>query len=187
MTRRFAGGPPLAEVVSIAEVSLRAPSAGFSQGVHLVVLTDSDVHEFWERSGAGSWFASRSPGVLAAPHVVLVFGDRQAYADRYALEDKRVLGFDDASRWHTPYWLVDAGMVAQNLLLLAEERRWGALFFGVHGDQQEYFSELKVPSSAQCIGAIAIGFRSDSDAPSGSPTTRSRREPSEVVHVGRWS
>jgi nitroreductase len=186
MTRTFRAGPSLEEVVRIAEVSLRAPSAGFSQGVHLLVLSGENLEQFWERSGAGAWFTGRSPGVLEAPHVVLVLGDRQAYVDRYSLEDKRELGFAEASRWQTPYWLVDAGMVAQNVLLLVEERQWGALFFGVHGDQTEYFAELLVPASAHCIGAIAIGFRDPSDRPSGSPTTRPRRAPHETVHVGTW-
>jgi nitroreductase len=186
MTRTFRGGPSIDDVTRVAEVALRAPSAGFSQGVHLVVLSGGDADRFWDRSGARSWFENRSPGVLEAPHVVLVFGDSQAYMDRYSLDDKRDLGFGDASRWHTPYWLVDAGMVAQNMLLLAEERRWGALFFGVHGNQEEYFATLHIPQSAHCIGAIAIGYRSSSDRPSGSSTTRSRRAPDETVHIGTW-
>lgn len=152
-----------------------------------MVLSGEHVGRFWERSRAGAWFAGRSPGVMNAPHVVLVFGDRQSYVDRYAVEDKRELGFDDASRWQTPYWLVDAGMVAQNLLLLVEEQRWGALFFGVDGDQTEYFADLSIPPTAHCIGAIAIGFRSQSDRPSGSPTRRPRRPTSEVVHIGSWA
>lgn len=187
MTRRFDGGPERSELTRVLESSLRAPSAGFSQGVHVVVLSGDDATTFWSRSGAGAWFDQRSPGVVGAPHVVLVFGDRKEYVDRYSLDDKRALGFDIADRWQTPYWLVDAGMVVQNLLLLAEERRWGALFFGVHGDQDAYFEELGVPPTAHCIGAIAVGYRSVLDVPSGSPTTRARRDPDEVIHIGRWN
>jgi nitroreductase len=186
MTRRFDGGPERDEIVEVLESSLRAPSAGFSQGVHVVLLSGDDVSGFWIRSGAGAWFEQRSPGVAGAPHVVLVFGDRKEYLDRYSLGDKRELGFDIADRWQTPYWLVDAGMVVQNFLLLAEERRWGALFFGVFGDQNAYFEELGIPSTAHCIGAIAVGYRSVRDDPSGSPTTRPRRDPDEVIHIGRW-
>ncbi|MFM8857370.1 MAG: nitroreductase family protein [Actinomycetota bacterium] len=186
MTRRFDGGPELDELLGVLDSSLRAPSAGFSQGVHIVVLSGEDVSTFWSRSGAGAWFEQRSPGVVGAPHVLLVFGDRSEYVDRYSLDDKRELGFDSADRWQTPYWLVDAGMVVQNFLLLAEERRWGALFFGVFGDQDDYFEELGVPASAHCIGAIAVGHRSALDAPSGSPTTRARRQRDEIIHVGRW-
>lgn len=187
MTRTFAGGPPSGEVIAAAQTALRAPSAGFAQGVHLVILFDDDLQEFWTRSGAGDWFTRRSPGVLEARYVILVFGDASEYLDRYAQKDKVELGFDDASRWHTPYWLVDAGMVVQNLLLLVEDERWGALFFGVHGDQREYFEDLGVPHSAHCVGAVAIGYRSASDAPSGSPVSRKRRETREIVHLGKWS
>lgn len=187
MTRRFDGGPEIEDLIGVIESSLRAPSAGFSQGVHVVVLSGDDAATFWSRSGAGAWFEQRSPGVVGAPHVILVFGDRKEYVDRYSLDDKRDLGFDLAERWQTPYWLVDAGMVVQNLLLLVEERRWGALFFGVFGNQDAYFGELGVPSTAHCIGAIAVGYRSDLDAPTGSPTTRERREPSQLIHVGRWA
>lgn len=186
MTRRFDGGPDRDELISVLRSSLRAPSAGFSQGIHVVVLSGEDVSTFWSRSGAGAWFEKRSPGVVGAPHVVLVFGDRKEYVDRYSLDDKRELGFDIAERWQTPYWLVDAGMVVQNVLLLVEERRWGALFFGVFGNQEAYFEELGIPVTAHCIGAIAVGYRSALDAPSGSPTTRGRRDPDEVVHIGRW-
>lgn len=187
MTRHFDGGPDLEDVVRVAELALRAPSAGFSQGVHLVVLSDSHVENFWNRSGAGGWFSDRAPGVLAAPHVILVFGDAQEYANRYSLEDKIGMGYESLERWDTAYWIVDAAMVVENLLLLAEERRWGALFFGVHGNQDSYFSDLGVPETAHCIGAVAIGFRSTTDLPTGSPTIRIRRDPSEVVHIGRWS
>lgn len=152
-----------------------------------MVLTDTDVESFWARTGATEWFAGRAPGVLAARHVILVFGVSSEYTDRYSLDDKRDLGLDSADRWHTPFWIVDAGMVVQNLLLLAEERRWGALFFGLHGDQGVYFGELGVPESAHCIGAIAIGFRSTSDVPSGSSVSRRRRTPDEVVHIGAWT
>lgn len=186
MTRRFDGGPEVADVVAVADLARRAPSAGFAQGTHLLVMTGDDLEEFWTSSGAGTWFADRSTGVLEARHVILIFADRQAYLDRYSMDDKASLGLGDAQRWSVPYWLVDAGMVAQNLLLLIEERRWGALFFGVDGMRTEYLAQRGVPSTAQCIGAVAVGFRAEDDRASGSAVTRSRLDTSHVVHIGRW-
>lgn len=186
MTRSFAGGPTFTEISSLCAEALRAPSAGFSQGVHLVILRDEDLAEFWAGSGAGRWFAERSAGVLQATTVVLVCGDQQAYLDRYAESDKAGLGLNAAENWAVPYWLTDAAMVAENLLLLAEERGWGALFFGLHTDHEQYFGHLGLPSSAQCIGAVALGFRSAQDQGSGSPTRRGRHPSSDHLHLGRW-
>jgi len=186
MTRRFSGGPPSNELADICALAVRAPSAGFSQGSHFLVLTDRDLETFWEVSGSGEWFASKSPGVLEAGAVVLVLGDQDAYTERYSMPDKARHGLDDANRWVTPFWLTDAAMAAENLLLLIEEKRWGALLFGLFGDPRVVLDAYAVPTSVSCVGAIAVGYRHPDDQPSGSPTTRARRPDSEVVHLGQW-
>lgn len=186
MTRSFAGGPTPEEVRALCAEALRAPSAGFSQGTHLVIMTAEDLQEFWSQSGAGEWFAKRSPGVLGATSVVLVCGDRQAYLDRYSEADKAGLGLEEADDWAVPYWLTDAAMVAENLLLLIEERRWGALLFGLFENQVRYLRELGCPDAVSCIGAVAIGYRSPEDRVSGSPTRRRRQPVADHVHAGRW-
>lgn len=186
MTRTFAGGPAAEEIVAICVEALRAPSAGFSQGTHLLVLMGDDLEDFWSSSGAKQWFAGRAPGVLLATGVLLVFGDRQPYLDRYGLPDKVDLGLTDPDAWAVPYWLTDAAMVAQNILLLAEERRWGALLFGLTADQGDYLAGLGVPESASCIGAVALGYRSAEDRVSGSPKRRTRNPASDHVHRGAW-
>ena len=186
MTRRFSGGPTTAELTQTCALALRAPSAGFSQGSHFLVLSGDELTKFWQVSGAGDWFASRSPGVLDASAVVLVLGDQDAYTERYSKPDKVEHGLGDADRWVTPFWLTDAAMAAENLLLLIEEQRWGALLFGLFGDPRVVLDAYGVPPSVSCVGAIAVGYRHPDDQPSGSPTTRSRRPESEVVHLGQW-
>lgn len=186
MTRTFAGGPSLAQISTLCSEALRAPSAGFSQGVHLVILRDADLAEFWAGSGAGRWFTERSRGVLQATTVVLVCGDQQAYLDRYAESDKAGLGLDVAENWAVPYWLTDAAMVAENLLLLVEERRWGALFFGTFADSETHLRRLGVPTTVHCIGAVAIGYRDPRDRVSGSPSRRRRDPAAGHLHEGRW-
>lgn len=186
MTRHFSGGPVDDEISVVCAEALRAPSAGFSQGTHLLWLTGGDLDDFWLSSGASEWFAVRSPGVLQAPSVILVFGDRQPYLDRYGLPDKVDLGLSDPHAWAVPYWLTDAAMVAQNFLLLAEERRWGALFFGLGTNHVEYLASRGVPATASCIGAIALGYRSEEDRVSGSPTRRQRQPAADHIHRGRW-
>jgi hypothetical protein len=86
--------------------ALRAPSAGFSQGTNLLVLTKGDLDDFWSSSAADSWFSKRARGVLEATAVVLIFGDRQAYLERYGMPDKADLGLTQAL---TPRaWRTDA-------------------------------------------------------------------------------
>lgn len=186
MTRRFHSGPPHAELMDMCAIALRAPTAGFSQGSHLLVLTDADLSKFWKVSGAGEWFAATAPGVLDATAVVLILGDQEAYTDRYSKPDKVAHGLDQADRWVTPFWLTDAAMAAENLLLLIEEQRWGALLFGLFGDPRTVLDSFSVPESVSCVGAIAVGYRHPDDQPSGSPTTRPRRPATEVVHLGQW-
>jgi len=186
MTRRFSGGPPTVELMQTCALALRAPSAGFSQGSHFLVVADDDLTKFWQISGAGKWFTSRAPGVLDASAVVLILGDQDAYTERYRKPDKAEHGLDEAEHWVTPFWLTDAAMAAENLLLLIEEKRWGALLFGLFGDPRIVLDAYAVPPSVSCVGAIAVGYRHPDDQPSGSPTTRSRRPKSDVVHLGQW-
>jgi nitroreductase len=77
-------------------------------------------------------------------------------------------------------------MAAQNLLLLAEDRGLGALFFGIFGDERALLRHLGVPEGVRAIGAVALGRRSAADRPSGSPLTRGRLPLEAVVHWGRW-
>lgn len=186
MSRSFDGGPSLDQVADWCRTAVRAPTAGFSQGCHLVLLHDEGKDMFWQVSGAGQWFASRSPGVLAAPYVVLVGGRRAAYTDRYSDADKLGHGLEDEGGWTTPFWLTDAAMAAQNLLLLVEEARAGALFFGVFRNQAAVRATLGMPDDLDIVGAIAVGWRAAGDHPSGSPTRRPRVPDDDLVHIGRW-
>lgn len=187
MTRRFAPTPlDVAEVVGLLDTARRAPSAGFSQGTHFLLLTGDNLAEFWRVSGCGRWFADRQPGVLEAPAVVLPLADPQAYLERYATDDKAGHGLEQADGWPVPFWLTDTAMAAQNLLLLAEEHRLGALYFGIFRNERRTLDTFGVPSHMQAVGAIALGRRADDDSPSGSASRRGRRAVHDVVHLERW-
>lgn len=187
MTRSFDPTPlDSAAVSEMLDLARRAPTAGFSQGVHLLALDGDAVARFWEFTGAGDWFGRRAPGVVAAPVVVLMLGDERAYTSRYGEADKAGHGLEDADGWPTPYWLTDAAMVAQNLLLLAEDRGLGALFFGIFRKREPLLRTLGVPERVTAIGAIALGQRAADDEPSGSGVRRPRRPVGEVVHWNGW-
>ena len=187
MTRRFSGGPATEVIVELCDLARRAPSAGYSQGTHFLLLADSDRDAFFTVSGAGTWFEKTSPGVIGCSHIVVVLADPDAYTDRYAESDKAEHGLGERDAWFVPYWLTDAAMAAQNLLLLAEDRGLGALFFGLHGDPRATLKHFGVPDRVQTIGAIALGLRAPDDEVTGSPTRRGRRARDAVVHLGRWT
>lgn len=168
------------------DLARRAPSAGFSQGVAFVALDGSAVVRFWEVTGAGAWFAATSPGVLDAPVVVLPLADPAAYTARYAEPDKAGRGLEDSAAWPVPYWLTDAAMATQNLLLLAEDRGLGALLFGIFRNADVLLAELGVPEQMVALGAVALGRRAADDVPVGSATRRPRRPRAEVVHWNCW-
>lgn len=184
MTRSFAGGIDLDTVVAWCDLARRAPSAGFSQGTHFLVR--DDVPGTLDSLGSRSWFADRQPGVLHASAIVLVLADRLAYTNRYGEPDKAGHGLEVDRGWLVPYWLTDAAMATQNLLLVIESEGVGALFAGVFRDPRPTLTAWGVPDSVDCLGVVLIGRRAADDRPSGTPTKRGRLPRRAVVHVGEW-
>src|SRR4029450_13130072 len=75
---------PAAALGAILGAALRAPSAGFTQGVSLLVLSSATEREtFWEvaASADSSWLR----GVRTAPVLVVVLTSGGAYPGRDAL------------------------------------------------------------------------------------------------------
>lgn len=187
MTRDFSTEPLDPQVVAdLVDTARRAPSAGYSQGVHFIVLTGDAVADFWKTTDAEAWFAATQEGVLHAPVIILPVADPDAYTSRYAEADKIAHGLAEAANWPVPFWLTDTAMAVQNLLLLAEAQRLGALYFGLFRNADVLFADLGVPPSMLSVGVVALGRRADTDRPSGSATTRPRRPAIEVVHHNRW-
>ncbi len=187
MTRDFLPDPlPVGLVTELVDLARRGPSAGFSQGVHFLVLEGDQLAGFWQTTGANAWFAARQPGVLRAPVVILPLADPTAYTSRYTESDKAGHGLDERGGWPVPFWLTDTAMAVQNLLLLAEDRGLGALYFGIFRNSRSALDELGVPTHIEGVGAVALGLRSPDDRPSGSPGRRPRRPAAEVVHLGHW-
>ena len=76
--------------------------------------------------------------------------------------------------------------LVQNLLLLAEDRGLGALYFGIFRNARAALDHLGVPAHVLQVGAVALGRRADDDVPTGSAVTRPRRSVLDVVHHDRW-
>ena len=175
---------PAAALDAILGATLRAPSAGFTQGVSLLVLSSATEREtFWQAIAApdSSWLR----GMHTAPVLVAVWTSEEAYLDRYAEPDKGWID-RDPERWSAPYWFVDAGMASMAALMSAVDNDLGACFFGIPADRIAAVRDVfGVPVQQLSVGVIGVGYPTPAPA-TGSPTRRPRRALSEVIHHGTW-
>jgi nitroreductase len=176
---------PRPAVEELLELAIRAPSAGFSQGWHFLVLdTAEDRALFW--NGPGEPAEEPDPwlkGMQSAPVLILALSDKLAYINRYAEPDKGWTDRDEA-HWPVPYWDIDTGMASLLILLGAVDRGLAGCFFGVpaeaHTDVKQAFG---VPDRLSIIGVMSIGYPApDRKSPS---LKRGRRPLAEVVSYGR--
>lgn len=183
MVRTFDDAPiePTA-VERIVTAGLQGPSAGFSQGFAFLALeSPADRRRFWETNEHNA----QPERVRRAQLVVVPFASKAAYLDRYAEPDKGWTDRDE-SRWPVPYWYIDTGMAALNVLHAAVAEGLGALFFGLPDEDWPALREaFDVPEAYDPIGAIAVGHPGDGRVES-SADTRQRKPVEAVVHGGAW-
>jgi nitroreductase len=185
MVRNYGPDPVPPEVLErIVDAGLRAPSAGFSQGLGFVVVTDPTTRqaiavvaeeEEYVASGFDPWI-SRAPA-----HIVITVSEK-VYRDRYQEPDK--LGPDGQPiEWPVPYWWVDAGAALMAVLLAAVDEGLAAGFLGVHS-VPDLGAVLAIPSHHTPIGVVTLGHPLP-DRRSGR-LSRGRRPRETVVHHDRW-
>lgn len=181
MVRNFEDRPVHPAVVErVLDAGLRSPSAGFTQGVELLVLSGRvEADRYWdaalpaERRPEFPW-----PGLLLAPLLIVVLASEDAYRRRYAEPDKA------GSDVTVPWWIVDAAFTALLLQLAAVDAGLGALFFEAHR-VPALRQAFAIPHAFAPIGTVAVGHPAP-DRPSSSVAARPRRPPAETVHRGRW-
>jgi nitroreductase len=193
MTRAFDGRPIDADILDgLVDLASRAPSAGKTQGWHLVVLQGADTELFWDSTlPAVRRDSFRWQHLLTAPVIALPLADSKAYVDRYAEPDKAQTGLGaGASAWPVPYWTIDTSMAVMTLLLAAEDVGLGALFFGVFRGERELRQRLGIPSGLELLGAVALGYPAaasgDRASGPGRSAGRGRRQVQQIIHRGRW-
>ena len=169
---------------AVLEAARRAPSAGFTQGVSLLVLSTATEREIFWRITADA-HSSWLQGMRLAPILITVWTSEEAYLDRYAEADKGWTDRDPA-RWSAPYWFVDAGMACMAALLSAVDHDLGACFIGIPAERIAAVRKaFGVPTSQTSVGVISLGYPAPAPA-IGSPTRRPRKALSEVIHRGMW-
>ena len=180
MVRRYRDHPVDSTVLErVVAAALRGPSAGFSQGVRLVVVTDAQRRRaVADLCGEPEHVArGRDPWLSVAPvHVVLCVRPDD-YRERYAEADKAASRSPD--EWHVPFWWVDAGAALMLLLLAAVDEGLGAGMLQI-ADPAALRALLDIPADVEPVALVTIGHPADDPGPPGS-ATRGRRPTSEAL------
>jgi nitroreductase len=173
----------------VLEVGRHAPSGGFSQGFDFVVLTKPAELEWFYRTtddpSDPDPFPGRQPDVAPAC-LILPITNKRRYLDRYAQPDKIQFGMDKEENWSIPSWTVDTSMAIMLMLLAAVDEGLGAWYLFISRGENDVMRELRIPSSCQLLGVIALGYPSAEDKPRGSVFAKRRRPFEEMFHFGRW-
>jgi len=185
MVRNYTDEPVAPDVIDrIAAAALRAPSAGNSQAVGVVVVTDEATRlAIADVADEGSYVAAGfDPWISRAQAHLVICVSEEVYRDRYSEPDK--LSADGSQiEWPVPYWWVDAGASMMAVLLAAVDEGVGAGFLGVHS-LPDLAALLDIPDHFSPIGVVTIGHPAP-DRRSGS-LERPKKGPADVVFIDRW-
>lgn len=167
-----------------------APSAGFSQGLRIVVVTDSDTRRSIATAAAEDDLAAkgRPRWKAAAPVHMVVLTREDDYQDRYRRQDKLQITGGREIDWPAPYWYVDAGAAAMTLMLAAIEEGLETAIFGVT-DIPALRETLGLPDDVLFVAVVTMGYPAGApDEASGDSSvfTRRRKPREEVVRWEKW-
>jgi len=142
----------------IGVAAQKAPSAGFSQGQRIVIVTDQARRE---RIAAisdepGYVAAGFDPWISHAPALFIPTVSEQIYHRRYQEPDKLE---DDGTEidWPIPYWWTDVGATALLIHQAAINEGLVAGFLGLE-DYSELKEYLGIPADHQPIGVVTVGY-----------------------------
>ena len=169
---------------------VRAPSAGFSQGLRLVVVTDAETRREIAVAAAEEELAAkgRPRWKAAAPVHIVVLTREDDYHARYQSPDKLKITGGREIDWPAPYWYVDAGAAAMTLMLAAIDEGLDTAIFGVT-DFPALQRSLGLPDDLAFVAVVTLGYPAEqADEPSGGSSvfTERRKPREEVVRWERW-
>ena len=176
MIRAFKPLPvPEEKVGRIVELAQHYPSAGFSQGMAFIVVTEPErVRRIRE--------LNRLRG--DAPVLIVPCVSEKLYHDRYHEPDK-IRPDGTEIEWPVPYWYFDAGCASLLILLAVVDGGLAAYLAGAFRPDL-LRKELGIPDDFVPVGVISIGYP-DYDRHVPSPSLdRGRRSLSQVVHSQHW-
>ena len=185
MVRNYRPDPVPSTVLDrIVDVGLRAPSAGHSQGLGFVIVTEPETRRAIAALADEAGYVSRGfdPWISAAPAHIVPTVSELAYRERYREPDKLGPGGEEIE-WPVPYWWVDAGAALMGVLLAAVNEGLAAGFLGVHS-LPDLGALLRIPTHHVPVGVVTVGYPL-ADRRSSS-LDRGRRPRDTVVHRERW-
>jgi FMN reductase [NAD(P)H] len=156
--RRFEEGGVDREVIErIARLAQRTPSAGFSQGQRLVVVTDPGRRrEVALACGEAEYLERFGPWISECAAQFVPCVSEAIYHRRYQEADK----VDEAGReidWPVPYWWVDIGATVQTVMLAAVDEGLGCGFAGPAEGLGPLREVLGIPEEFAPIGVMPVG------------------------------
>lgn len=162
----------------------KIPSAGHSQGLRLVVVTDAETRRAIAELAGESEYVSmgHEPWISKAPAHIVVGVRESDYHDRYREADK-LTGEGSEIEWPVPYWYVDAGAAVMLLMLAAVDEGLAAGVFGVHA-WDDLRSLLGIPGDVTPIAVLTIGKRAPETAQGSAK--RGWKPLEDVVRWERW-
>lgn len=188
MTRAFTTEPVDPIVINhCVDLASRSPSAGKSQGWHLLVLEGIETKRYWDVAFPVDHRKNFAfPGLLDAPVIALSLSDPSAYLARYSEADKQRTGLGDSvDAWVAPYWTIDASFATMTFLLAIEDAGLGALFFA-HANEEALRHEFSIPEGIEILGTIAVGHSTEGETRHGRSASRARRSSVSIIHRSDW-
>jgi nitroreductase len=154
--RRFEeGGVDHAVIEEIARQAQRTPSAGFSQGQRLLVVTERDLRRAVDRAAGEEEYGEFGPWISECAAQFVPCVSAEIYHRRYREADKLA---DDGSEidWPIPYWFVDVGATMMVIMLAAVDAGLASGFAGAF-DPDAIRAPLGIPDEFVPIGVMPVG------------------------------
>lgn len=145
----------------VVKVMHRAPSAGFSQGHRLIVITDpalrGRISALYDPAYAGTGFEG---WIGKAPVLIALCVREESYHERYRQPDK-VDDDGEEIEWPVPYWWFDSGSLLVLLQLAAANEGLATGFFGPH--EKGLREMLELPGDVGLSGVLTLGYPPEQD------------------------
>jgi FMN reductase [NAD(P)H] len=183
MVRSYRPDPVPEDVLRrVVKVVHRAPSAGFSQGHRLIVVTDPEIRRKVADLAEPVYLeAGMDPWISVAPVLVVVGVREESYHERYQQPDK-VDEDGNEIDWPVPYWWFDSGSLLAMLQLAAANEGLATGLFGPHADGLA--EVVGLPKDVGLSGILTLGY-SDDDPKVPVARLTSRRKPLEELVTWR--